>query len=420
MHDLLFLAHRLPYPPNKGDKIRSFNILQHLAQMYRVHLGAFVDDPDDWRHVAAIREICSESCIVQLNSTTAKWRSLEGLITRDALTLPYYRDAKLQAWVDSLLGQGKVKRVWVSCSAMAQYVTKHLGSSVRSIMDFIDVDSAKWLQYSDRKTWPISWLYRREHTYVLRYEQWVASKFSASIFVSRAEAALFKTFAPESANRITYINNGVDTNYFSPARRYSNPYPIHDKVLVFTGAMDYWPNVDAVCWFATEVFSAVHKHLPAARFYITGARPVQAVRNLARQPGVRVTGRVPDVRPYLAHACAAVAPLRIAQGVQNKVLEAMAMAKPVIATRQAMAGIDLCPALEHLVADGPADLMERAIEQLNATQSFVLGKAVRQWVLDHYNWDENLRWLEKLLEGDSNPLATNDNSENLVSETRRI
>jgi sugar transferase (PEP-CTERM/EpsH1 system associated) len=418
MHDLLFLAHRLPYPPNKGDKIRSFHILQHLAQIYRVHLGAFVDDPDDWRHVATIRKICSESCVVRLNPIKAKWRSLEGLIRHQALTLPYYRDAKLQTWVDAVLGQGKVKRVWVSSSAMAQYVTKHLGSSVRSIMDFIDVDSAKWLQYRDRKAWPTSWLYGREHTYLRRYEQWVASKFSASVFVSPAEANLFKTLAPESADRITYISNGVDTNYFSPARRYPNPYPVHDKVLVFTGAMDYWPNVDAVCWFATKVFSVVHRRFPAARFYITGARPVQAVRNLVRQPGIRVTGGVPDVRPYLAHACAAVAPLRVAQGVQNKVLEAMAMAKPVIGTRQAMAGIDPCPALEDFVVDEPVDLTERAIEQLNGIRSFVVGKALRQWVIDHYNWDKNLKRLEKLLEPDSNLPATNSSSEDSTSQTQ--
>ena len=144
MHDLLFLVHRLPYPPNKGDKIRSFNMLTHLTRKYHVLLGTFVDDPDDWRYAPVVRELCGETCIVTLDPTNAKWRSLRGFITGEALTLPYYRDAKLQSWVDSILGRGNVKHVVVYCCPMAQYVTHHLRGGIRSIMDFVDVDSDKW------------------------------------------------------------------------------------------------------------------------------------------------------------------------------------------------------------------------------------------------------------------------------------
>jgi sugar transferase (PEP-CTERM/EpsH1 system associated) len=402
MKELLFLVHRVPYPPNKGDKIRSFNILKFLANRYRVHLGAFVDDPLDWHNVDSLRQICVDTCLVALSPLWAKWHSLNGFMRRQPLTLSYYRNAELQDWVDSTFDRREVDKVLVYSSAMAQYVVRHLDENLCSVIDFVDVDSEKWRQYSERKAWPMSWVYRREHEYLLQYERKLASKFTKSVFVSKAESALFQSLVPEVAARVTHISNGVDAEYFSPNRSYPNPYARDEKVLVFTGAMDYWANVDAVVWFACDIFPKVLASIPASHFYIVGANPVAAVRDLAGRPGIHVTGRVSDVRPYVRHACAAVVPLRIARGLQNKVLEAMAMAKPVIATSHAIAGIELPPSLQGLVADKPNELAEKAIELLSTDGHASLRIITRRHVLRHHNWNQQLERFELLLQAADN------------------
>jgi sugar transferase (PEP-CTERM/EpsH1 system associated) len=400
MNELLFLTHRIPYPPNKGDKIRSFNLLKHLARRYRVHLGTFIDDPQDWRHVPAVKELCADTCFVGLHPAWAKIRSVSALWHGEPMTLPYYRNTRLQSWVAGILNAGSVRRILVFSSAMGQYVSGDFRDT-RRVIDFVDMDSDKWRQYSGKHPWPISWLYRREGVALLGVERSLAANFDRSIFVSAAEAELFKRHAPESAQRVTYVENGVDTDYFSPDREYPDPYPPGEQVLVFTGAMDYIANVDAVDWFAREVFPTIYAGHAAARFYIVGSRPVKNVQNLASLPGVRVTGAVTDIRPYLAHARAAVAPLRIARGVQNKVLEAMAMARPVLATRMAMEGIQPCPGLESLVTETPEAMARQALAVLSGDTLAQTGQRGRECVLRGYNWDDNLGRIELLLEGDA-------------------
>lgn len=400
MKELLFLAHRIPFPPNKGDKIRSYNLLKHLSQDYRIHLGAFIDDPTDWVHCDDVRALCAETLFLGINPRRNKLRSLIGLLTREPLTLPYYRHCAMQAWINNILSKPTVERVLVFSAAMAQYVGKPAGRKLHKVIDFVDVDSEKWRAYGDRKFWPLRWLYRREGKTLLNYERIVAGHFDASIFVSANEAALFQKLAPEVAARVTYVNNGVDTAYFHPGYDYPNPYVEDQRVLIFTGAMDYWANVDAVQWFAREVFPKVLAKMPRASFFIVGARPTEAVRQLDRMEGVHVTGAVHDIRSYLAHACVAVAPMRIARGIQNKVLEAMAMGKPVIATSAAMEGIQLYPEFKALIADQPEELAKKTIDLLLEGDSAGLGKWGRECVITHYSWKENLRRFEKLLEFD--------------------
>lgn len=408
MQDLLFLVHRIPFPPNKGDKVRSFHLLYELSQRYRIWLGAFVDDPDDWRHVDEVRRFCAETYLIALNPRWAKLRSLRGFLTGEPLTLPYYRHAALQAWVDRVIAEQRIERALLFSSAMAQYLRGPNYQSLRRVMDFVDVDSAKWTQYAANKPWPLSRIYRREGRALLNYERKVAGEFSASVFVTDEEAALFRGLAPSvSPTQVVAIANGVDAEYFDSNRDYPNPYPAdHQQVLVFTGAMDYWANVDAVDWFARAVFPAIRRVLPESQFYIVGARPSADVQQLAVLPGVQVTGTVPDVRPYLAHAQLAVAPLRIARGVQNKVLEAMAMMQPVLATQAAMEGIVPCPDLQENVADDPVKLVQRALTLLaDQAKREQLGYIGRDWVLRHYHWGNNLSRFSSLLENDDSLLA---------------
>lgn len=395
VEELLYLTHRVPFPPNKGDKIRSFHLLKHLSRHYRVHLGTFVDDEADWQHVDSVKSFCAESHFARLAPSAARLRSLSGLLTGQALTLPYYRNAGLQQWVNDILANHPVKRILVFSSAMAQYVRN--ADDARRVIDFVDVDSDKWQQYAATKRWPLSWLFRREAELLLGYEREIAQEFDASLFVSREEAELFKQFAPESAKKTGYFSNGVDTDYFSPEREYPNPYADGEQVLVFTGAMDYWPNVDAVSWFAAEIFPAIHAALPQTRFFIVGSRPTPAVCELARLPGVTVTGTVADVRPYLAHARIAVAPLRIARGLQNKVLEAMAMAKTVVASPQAAEGIQAAPGKELHVAANAGEFGQQTLALLAVKASNQTGNAARARILADYDWGSCLARVDALL-----------------------
>jgi sugar transferase (PEP-CTERM/EpsH1 system associated) len=395
VQDLLLLIHRIPYPPNKGDKIRSWNLLKHLAGQYRVHLATFVDDPDDWRHVPHVEAQCASSHFAALHPLRARVRSLGALATNRSLSLDYYRNAGLQRWVDDTMAAHKIERVLVFSSAMAQYAEKF--PQARRVVDFCDVDSDKWRQYADQKSWPMSWLYRHEARQLLAYERQVARDCDASLFVSQPEADLFRKLAPESHAKIGFFNNGVDTDYFSPEPAHVSPYQAGERVLVFTGAMDYWPNVDAVQWFATDIFPQLRAAFPGLRFYIVGARPSPAVEALGKLDGVAVTGTVPDVRPYIAHAKVAVAPLRIARGIQNKVLEAMAMATPVVVSPQALEGIDAEPGTELVLADGAAAFVE-AVSNLLSRQANAMGRAARAKVERQYSWPSNLACIGERLE----------------------
>jgi sugar transferase (PEP-CTERM/EpsH1 system associated) len=399
---LLYLAHRIPYPPNKGDKIRSYHLLKHLAQRYRVHLGTFIDDPDDWQYVDAVKKLCGETYFARLDSRTARIGSATALLRNRPLSLDYYRSRGMADWITRLHAKLPVSRVLVFSSPMAQFVKPE--RYARRVIDFVDVDSAKWTEYAAQKSWPMNRIYAREGRQLLRYEREVARDFNASLFVSSQEAALFSGMAPDSASRIGWFSNGVDSAYFSPHHDFDTPYPDGGPVMAFTGAMDYWPNIDAVQWFAAEMLPAIRERHPDARFYIVGARPSREVLALGSQPGVTVTGTVPDVRPYLAHARLAVAPLRIARGIQNKVLEAMAMGKPVIVTPQALEGIAAEPGRDLMLGADAAGFASLACAALETTP-VDMGRAARAQVEASYNWDTNIARVDALLDLDEHQPA---------------
>ncbi|MCG6940119.1 MAG: TIGR03087 family PEP-CTERM/XrtA system glycosyltransferase [Thiohalocapsa sp.] len=379
---VLLLCHRIPYPPDKGDKIRSHRWLTSLAARYRVHLGAFVDDPNDWAHAERLRTLCAEVCLRPLPPVRARLRGLPALLTTTPLTVACYADRQMAAWVRRLCATRTLSRVIVFSSAMAQYALLPEAAGLRRVIDYVDVDADKWRQYAERKRAPMSWLYAREARCLLAYDARVARAFAASLFVSAPEAALFlrMTGAPGSAA----VPNGVDSAYFAPMAARPSPFNDSVQVLVFTGAMDYWANVDAVRWFAAEVWPLVRQRMSSARFYVVGARPTREVSKLVGE-GIVVTGRVPDVRPYLQHAAAVVAPMRIARGIQNKVLEGMAMGRVVVTTPMGLEGIDAEPGRHLLVADEPADMAEQLVAALQGRHARV-GTAARQLIGDAYDW----------------------------------
>ena len=395
MSNLLYLVHRLPYPPNKGDKVRSYHLLKHLAAKHRVFLGTFIDDPADEEYLDATRAFCADMHVARLDPRVAKLLSLRGLFNRQALSLPYYDNAGLQAWVDRTLASRNIDAALIFSSVMAAFVRK--APHLPTLVDFVDVDSLKWTQYADNHRWPLSWLYRREGQRLLAFERSVAARAERSFFVTEGETDLFRGLAPECATKVEAMCNGVDADYFSPRHPLPSPFQADELPLVFTGAMDYWPNIDAVNWFATEMLPRLLQDWPSARFYIVGRSPTPAVQALTGAHVV-VTGMVPDVRPYLQHAAVVVAPLRLARGVQNKILEAMAMGMPVVASQECSTAIDATPERDFLTAASAAEFVAQVNAMLRErARAREIGAAARRQVVARYSWGAHLAVIDRYL-----------------------
>ena len=381
--EILFLAHRIPYPPDKGDKIRSWRLFRHLAARFDVHLGCFVDDPDDWRHEETVQAQCKSAKFIELKPIKARIRSARGFISGAPLTVPYYRDGAMTKWVRTVRERSLAAEVAFS-SSMAQYLEPTKPSRPR-IVDLCDADSVKWRQYADERSGPMAWVYAREARRLGELERQIIRETDASFVISAEEASVFD----DVGRNLHWFGNGVDSDYFNPGAvtgEVTEPVDI-----VFVGAMDYWANVNAVKWFVHDIWPQVRRHHPHLRFAIVGARPTDEVTALAATPGVQVTGRVDDVRPWLARAQLVVAPMRIARGVQNKVLEAMAMAKTVVATSDAAEGIETAPGDDIVIVNDASRYAQAIIDLVeNPVKAAEIGAAARQRVLNCYTWSQQL------------------------------
>ena len=397
MRKLLFLSHRIPYPPDKGDKIRAWHMLRHLMRTHSVHVGCLIDDPADWAHEPALRALCADLACFPLHPRLQKLRALARARPGRPLTLDYFHSAPLRRWVDETLARERIDRIFVYSSAMAPYVME--AQDARKVLDLVDVDSSKWTDYAAQARWPMRRVWSREGRTLLAFERSAVQRFDHTLLVSDQELRHFETLAPEAAGRTLAITNGVDLRHFSPAHPFADPMQGPSPCIVFTGAMDYRPNIDAVTWFASEVLPLLRHRRPAPAFWIVGVNPAEAVQRLNGLPDVHVTGRVADTRPYLANADAVVAPLRIARGIQNKVLEAMAMARPVIATAHAAEGVSAEPGRELLIA-GDAAAMARCVGEVLDGRHPALGTEARRAVEARHDWPATLSKLDTLWQQD--------------------
>jgi sugar transferase (PEP-CTERM/EpsH1 system associated) len=395
MTKILYLPHRIPFPPNKGDKVRSFNFLKHLAKKHEVYLGTFIDDDVDHQYVKELDAYCEKSFVVTQRKILGRALSTRGFLTGESLSVPYYASRKLQAWVDETIAKNKIDKLLIYSSTMSQFIDHQQYEKSKRVADFCDIDSDKWLQYARKAKWPISSVFNREGSALLAYERKIAQSFDKTIFVTEEESNQFKRLAPESVAKIDHVDNGVDTQYFDPHANDMIAVPMANQSLVFTGAMDYRANVDAVVWFTKDVWPIIRQKNPNAEFFIVGSNPTPEVHKLAQTQGVKVTGRVADVRPYLHGAKVAVAPLRIARGTQNKVLEAMAMAKPTVVSKNAAEGLS-SPAKQRLIIeDDPAKM---AAEICHLLQGSGVDQKCRDAVIEHYSWESHLSKLDRALE----------------------
>ena len=383
---LLFLAHRVPFPPDRGDKIRSFHILQYLAQRTPVHLVAFADDDADFDPPAVFTDLLA-SCTIIPRAKSQKRAAIEALATGKPVSLTAFAHPAMQAAVDRVVPQ--VGGVYCFSGQMAQYLPVG-GPPV--VMDFVDMDSAKFAGFAKDARGPMRWMMRREARLLGVFEREIASRVSASLFVSEAEAALFRDGG--ARGRVLAVENGIDAVKFDPALNAAISRSSAEGLIVFTGQMDYRPNIDAVTWFARDILPLICRYRPV-QFAIVGRAPTPAVQALASDH-VTVTGAVDDVCGWLAAADVCVAPLKLARGVQNKVLEAMAMARPVVASAAAAEGIDHAGTIR--VAETAAGFAAEVIALLEAPEDAArLGESARAQVIRRYGWDARLAPLDALL-----------------------
>jgi sugar transferase (PEP-CTERM/EpsH1 system associated) len=391
---LLYLVHRTPYPPNRGHRIRSFHWLDYLAQRCELDVAFLADEPITAETEEALRARCRNLVWSVITPWQRRTQALLSLFLGATATQGAFWSRKLDRHIASLCHRQHYDVVLVYCSSMVQYVQgKFKKDSV--VVDLVDVDSQKWLDYSRTSKMPLRWLYRVEGLRLRRLECRLPALASLVTLATNPECDLYKSFCPNA--RTAVVENGVDIDYFSPC--FDDREPTIDHRLTFVGALDYPPNRDGVIWFIDQVWPILSQRFSNLEFYVVGAG---ADRNLklavAGVSRVFLTGDVPDVRPFLLGAVAII-PLRMARGVQNKVLEAMAMGCATIASSPALEGIPAVPGRHVLKADTPEEWINTVTSVIeNPSLRMAIGTAAREYILQHYTWQEKLKPLDELLQ----------------------
>lgn len=399
MGDILFLAHRVPFPPNRGDKIRAHHLVCKLATIAPVHVGCFAESDEDRVCQSELAQLAASHCIVNRNKPLVL-AGVEALLSRKPVSLTAFHSARLENWVHRTIAERDIGTIVIFSGQMGQYVPA--GFTGRVVIDLCDVDSAKFEGYAEAGE--RIWLNSREGRLMALEEERLAQRADATIFISENEAELFRGRLRNAAMvNINVIGNGIAANVFDPAN--VNPQPEISKRkgphFVFTGQMDYSPNETAAIWAIEAFLPAIRGHFPDAQLHIVGRNPTPGLRARQGNPGLTIWGEVPDVRPFIAAADCVLAPLMIARGVQNKVLEAMAMARPVLLTPEAAIGIAATDGAHWMVARADAGAMaERAARVLHDPQERDrIGSAARQFMLDNHAWEAMLAPLGILVTG---------------------
>lgn len=400
MEEILFLVHRIPYPPIKGDKIRSWHFLSRFLKEYKVHLGCFVDDETDFQYVDKLKDMCASSCILPLNPLCSKVKSLKALTKGKSLTELYYKNQEMQNWVNALPSKtSNLEQAFVYSSPMAQYLEGDYWASRKKMMDFVDLDSDKWRQYAAHKNFLAKYIYNREADLLGKFENKIAQDFDCSFFVTDYEKDLFLTQGYEGKkDKIISVPNGIDHPFWDLKNKGKSPYQTTVFPIVFCGAMDYWPNIDAVLWFSNEMMPEILKAIPEAVFYIVGANPSQEVQSLSERKNIVVTGRVDDIRPYVMHSKLAVAPMRVSRGIQNKIIEGMVASKAVLATSRVLEPMGIEKGDMIVAADTPQDYIQKIKDLYNAPlKAEKIGQKARDYILKHYDWDVSFQKIKDLM-----------------------
>jgi polysaccharide biosynthesis protein PslH len=388
---IFFVCQRVPFPPDRGDKITTFNEIRHLSARHEVHVFCLGDGRRDLDNMPGLSDYAQSVTAVPLNGWTSKLRALMALVTGRALSVAAFAEPELHAAIKRKFIELKPDLIMVYSCNVAQFADHF--PQVPRIMQFAELDSSRWGQYARRSPIPLRWIYAIEQQRFFAYENQIAHSFSHSLVCTAAEQRDFERLIPGVP--VSLVANGVDLDYFRSMGSAKRPGSI-----VFTGVMDYFPNIDAVIWFCEEVLPLIHAQMPEASFVICGSRPVRAVRQLAKRQGVSVTGRVPDTRPYLDSAEVFVAPLRMARGIQNKLLEALAMGLPCVASSTAASGTVVPVGEGILAANEPKEFAEHVLHLLLEEEfRFNMARKARAAAEANYQWDVQMASLDRVIAG---------------------
>lgn len=387
---VLFACHRLPYPPKRGGKIRPFNIIRHLSESgHRVTVASLARSDEEYEEGLGLKDYCAELLVGRIGAVGAVAHMIARLPSLTPSSMGNFYSRELHCLTRGAVAESKFDLAFVHCSSAAQYV--NCASGVKSIIDFGDMDSCKWLDYSTFKPFPLSLGYRLEAAKLARAERILASRFDISTCTTRAELETLNSLG--TARRSDWFPNGVDSDFFCPGEA-----PYDPDSISFIGRMDYFPNQQAMQYFCDDILPLVRDRRPTTQLKIIGANPSRAIRNLGQRPEITVTGTVPDVRDHVRGTALTVAPLLIARGTQNKILESMAMAVPVVSSHIAARGVDASPGEHLLTAETPADFATSILRLLdNREERNALAQAARQRVLDNHSWSASMRKLDGIL-----------------------
>lgn len=400
MGELLFLAHRIPFPPDRGDKIRSCAMLRALAARGPVHVATFGETEADMAAEADLASVAASHLLVRRTISNLR-AGLNSLPSGKPVSLTAFESPDIHRFIGRLLATRPIDTIFVFSGQMAQFIPPSFAGRV--VIDFVDMDSAKFSAYAKSAGGPMKLVHAREARLLGAFERDMARRAQLSLFCSPAEATEFLLGLGDPSVRVDSVVNGIDTEFYDPRGVAPAPYAgEHGPHMVFTGQMDYAPNIDAVAHFARSILPVIRERHPDARFHIVGRNPSAAVIALASLPGVVVAGAVDDIRPWIASADIVVAPLRIARGIQNKVLEAMAMAKPVVASSAAAEGIAATSGEHFLVARDDSTMAEAVCTLADDSgRALAMGQAARAHMVRHYQWDAQLApllaWLDQPL-----------------------
>ena len=386
---IFFVCRRVPFPPDRGDKIATFNQIRHLSARHELHVFCLGDGPQDLDNIPGLRGYAKSVIAAPVNTLEINLRALKALLVGEPLSVAALHEAKLHTAIRRKFDELRPDLIMVYSCNMAQFA-EHF-PHVPRIMQFGDLDSLKWRQYADRSRIPLKWIYAIEQRRLLAYERYIAHTFSQALVHTDVERRDFERLIPGVP--VALVGNGVDLDHFCPTSEPKRPASI-----VFTGVMDYRPNVDAMVWFCNEILPAVQTEIPEANFVICGNRPAPAVRRLAKQKGVAVTGWVPDTRPHLARAQIFVAPLRMARGVQNKVLEALAMGLPCVASIAAWSGTVIPEGEGILATNNPGDFSRHVIRLLRDEEwRAEMARRARAAAETNYRWEVQMARLDHII-----------------------
>ena len=389
--NILYLCHRFPYPPKRGGKIRPFNMIRHLqAAGHQVTVCSLVRSAAEAKEGCGIAPHCTAFEMGLVNESTQWARMIVRLPLATPSSMGYFYSAELARKVQHLLATQRWDLIFVHCSSVAQYVEDV--ADIPKILDFGDMDSQKWLEYANYKPFPLSLGYTLEGTKMLRAEKRLAGRFDLCTATTRAELRTLDDYATGAAT--DWFPNGVDADFFSPTDG------VYDAdTISFIGRMDYYPNQECMARFCKEVWPLLRARRPAMKLLIVGADPSPPMRALGELPGVTVTGSVPDVRPHIRSSALMVAPLAIARGTQNKILEAMAMGVPVVTSRAAAGGVDADAESHFLIADRADDIAQAVLRVVeNPAERARLALAGRARMLSHHAWPRSMKRLDGIIE----------------------